>query len=161
LDDKDTDIINVHKSRQYALKLLSYRGRSEKELEERLRKKGFPETVIFSTIQYLRHRGLIDDMSLAESLKREAMSIKLLGYHGARRFMLHRGIPQPIVDVVLNLYEKEDIENAQKLVDKKLSRLETYPSEKVRRRIYNLLLRKGYSYETIKKIMPYKNFKED
>ena len=117
--------------------------------------------MIFSTIKYLRQIGLIDDMLLAESLKREAMSIKLLGQHGARRLMLHRGIPQHIVDVVLHLYEKEDIFNAQKLVDKKLRSLETYPLEKARRRIYNLLLRKGYSYEIINKVMRYKNFKED
>lgn len=150
-----------NKARQYALKLLSYRGRSEKELTERLIKKGFPETVIFSTIKYLRHIGLIDDMSLADSLRREALTIKLLGYHGARRFMLHRGIPQHIVDRALNSYEKEDIENAQKLVDKKYSQLEHYPLEKVKRRVYNLLLRKGYSYDTIKTVMKFKNFKED
>jgi len=149
------------KARQYALKLLCYRGRSEKELSERLIKKGFPETVIFSAIKYLRHIGLIDDMSLADSLRREALTIKLLGYHGARRFMLHRGIPQHIVDVALNSYEKKDIENAQKLVDKKYSKLEHYPPEKVKRRVYNLLLRKGYSYDTIKTVMRYKNFKED
>lgn len=149
------------KARQYAFKLLSYRGRSEKELKERLKKKGFSETVITSTLNNLRHIGLIDDMLLAESLKREAMTTKFFGQHRARKFMLDRGIPRNIIDLVLTSNEKEDIENAKKLLDKKLRNLENFPSEKIKRKLYNLLLRKGYSFETIKAVMKYKNFNEE
>ncbi|MEW6214049.1 MAG: RecX family transcriptional regulator [Nitrospirota bacterium] len=148
------------KARQYALRLLSYRGRSVKELEERLRKKGFPETVVSSTINHLRHVGLIDDMALAEALKREAMTNKLLGRDGVRRFMVNRGIPREIVDLMINTDETEEIENAGKLIDKKLRAIRNYPSEIAKRRLYNLLLRKGYSFDTIKMVLKDRNFKE-
>ncbi|MEW6419061.1 MAG: RecX family transcriptional regulator [Nitrospirota bacterium] len=152
--DKDIDI--VHKARQYALKLLSYRGRSEKELKERLIKKGITKSVASSTINYLKHVGLIDDKALAETLKREALTTKLLSQNGAKRFMLNRGIPREFVNMILSHDENEDIENARRLVEKKLKAYKNYSSETVKRRLHNLLLRRGYSFETIKRVLNYK-----
>ena len=137
------------KARQYALKLLSYRGRSERELEERLRKKGFTKTVTSSTINYLKDIGLVDDMSLAETLKRYALTTKMLSQVGAKKYMLNRGIRSDIVNIIFVNEENKDMENAGRLMDKKLKILGKYPAETVKRRLYNLLLRRGYSSETI------------
>jgi regulatory protein len=141
------------KAKQYAFKLLSYRGRSEKELKERLIKNGITKTVASSTIKYLKHLGLIDDMALAETLKREALTTKLLSQNGARRFILNRGIPYEIVNQILSNDENKDIENARRLVDKKLKAFKDYSSETAKRRLYNLLFRRGYSFETINKVL--------
>ena len=149
------------KARQYALRLLSYRGRSARELEERLRRKGFLGYVVSSTIRHLKHTGLIDDKALAEALKREAMTTKFLSQYGARRFMLARGISREIVDSIFSPNEKEDIKNANRLVDKKLRIIDNLPDEKIKRRLHNLLFRKGYSFETIESVLKKRNFKED
>ncbi len=150
-----------NRARQYAFKLLSYRGRSEKELEERLIKKGITKSVASSTINYLKDIGLIDDMALAETLKREAVTTKLLSQNGEKKFILNRDISREIVDLVFSNDENEDIENAGRLVDKKLKTFKNYSSETVRRRLYNLLLRRGYSFETIMAVLKDKTFKED
>jgi regulatory protein len=151
-----------NKARQYALKLLSYRGRSEKEMEERLIKKGIPGTEASSEIEYLKHAGLIDDKSLAEILKREALTTKMLSRNGARRFILNRGIPVNIADMVFSENENTDIDNATRLADKKFRVLKNYPPETARRRLYALLSRKGYSSDTIMTIFKKINFtKED
>lgn len=149
------------KARQYALRLLSYRGRSIRELQERLRQKGFPGHVVSSTIRHLKLTGLIDDKALAESLKIEAMTTKFLSQYGAKRFMLARGISREIVDSVFSPDEKEDIKNANRLVDKKLRIIDNLPDEKIKRRLHNLLFRKGYSFETIESVLKKRNFKED
>ena len=149
------------KARQYALRLLSYRGRSVRELEERLRRKGFTGYVVSSTIKHLKLTGLIDDKALAEALKREAMTTKFLSQYGARRFILARGISREIVDTVFSPDEEEDIKNANRLVDKKLRIIENLPTEKIKRRLHNLLFRKGYSLETIESVLKKRSFKED
>jgi regulatory protein len=148
------------KARQYAFKLLSYRGRSEKELESRLRKKGFTKTVASSTIGYLKQTGLIDDKALAETLKREALTTKLLSQSGAKRFMLTKGIPRDVVDSIFSNDKNEDFENASKLADKKLKVLKNYSSDTARRRLYNFLFRRGYSTDTIISVLKNKTFKE-
>jgi regulatory protein len=142
-----------NKARQYALKLLSYRGRSEKELEERLLKKGVTKPVVSSTINELKEIGVIDDMSLAEALKRQALTTKMLSQNGAKRYMQAKGIPRDIIDVVFYHDKNKDFDNALRLAGKKLMSLNHYPSEIVKRRLYNLLLRRGYSSETIMKVL--------
>jgi len=86
------------KARLYALTLLRYRGRSEKELRDRLRKKGYQQVDIDATVVNLRDSGFLDDKALAENLKRQAMTNKLLGFDGARRLMQQRGLPRQIID---------------------------------------------------------------
>jgi regulatory protein len=149
------------KTKQYALKLLSYKGRSEREMEERLRKKGFSHEVIVSTIQYLRDAGLLNDLSLAESLKREALTNRMLSQAGARNFILRRGIPKNIVDALFSSDENADFENALLFADKKLRLLAKYPAVTAKRRLYNLLLRRGYSVGTIMKVIKDKHLKEE
>ena len=153
--------VSDDKAKQYSLKLLSYRGRSEKELEERLRKKGVSARGITSTMRYLKDTGLLNDLSLAESLKREALTYRMLSQAGARYFMLRRGIPRSIVDSVLSNDDNIDIDNAVKFVDKKLRVLGKYPAETAKRRLYNLLLRRGYSSGTILKVLKEKIMKKE
>ncbi|MFA6056323.1 MAG: hypothetical protein WC769_13220, partial [Thermodesulfovibrionales bacterium] len=74
-------------AKQYALKLLGYRGRSEKELKDRMTGKGFSDTLISSTIDHLKNLGFVNDVSLAESLKREATASKFFSRNGARRYL--------------------------------------------------------------------------
>ncbi len=143
------------------MKLLSYRGRSEEEMGERLRKKGFTKKTASSTINYLKHIGLIDDMALAETIKKEAQTTKLLSQNGSRRFMINRGIPRAIVDMVVSHDENEDIENARRLVDKKLKAYRNYSSDAVNRRLHNFLFRRGYSFETIMAVLKEKTLKEE
>ena len=106
-----------------------------------------------STINYLKRIGLIDDKALAETLKREALTTKLLSLNGAKRFMLNRGIPPEFVNMVLSRDEKEDIENARRLVDRKLRVYKNYSPETAKRRLHGLLFRRGYSFETIKRVL--------
>jgi len=141
------------KAKQYAFKLLGYRGRSEKELKEKLVKKGISKAVASSTVKYLKHLGLIDDRSLAESLKRDALSRKLLSQKGASLFLHHRGVPREIINEVLDYDETLDLCNARRLLHKNIRPLRNYSSLKVKRRLYGLLARRGYSSDTIKKVL--------
>jgi regulatory protein len=142
-----------NKAKKYAFKLLSYRGRSEKELKERLMKKGISKTVVSSTITYLKHLGLIDDRSLAETLKTEALSRKLLSQKGASLFLHHRGVPREIINELLDYDETIDLRNARRLLDKNMHQHKNDSSLKSKRRLYGLLARRGYSSDTIQKVL--------
>ena len=149
------------KAKKYAFKLLSYRGRSEKELKERLIKKGISKTVASSIVQDLKRLGLIDDRSLAETLKREALSRKLLSHQGAIKFLNHRGIPHEIITQILDNDEIIDIENARRLISKKIKNLGNHSSLPVKKKLYGLLARRGYSSDTIRKVLKENTFQEE
>ncbi len=142
-----------NKIRQYALKLLGYRARSEKELKERLKNKGFTENEIILEIEYLKGLGFINDSLLAESLKRDASERKLLGSEGVRRYLLQKGIPRNIITSVCIDNDNEDLDKANQFLLKKIKNPGFHLNEKTKRRLYNQLLRRGYSSDIIFKAL--------
>lgn len=148
---------SYQKALQYAYKLLSYRGRSEKELSKRLSMKGYDTQLIEDIINKLKLSGFLDDSKLASSLKRHAKETKLLGFEGTKKFLMERGIPPDIIKGTIT--GLDETETAKKLIDKKIFAWEKLTAtqsniqlnEAALKKIYGLLNRKGFSYETIKK----------
>jgi regulatory protein len=149
------------KAKRYALNLLRYRGRSEKELGQKLRRRNIPEHIIASIIESLKKSGLVNDQHLAENLKQHALSIKLYSHRSARQFVLSRGIPRVIVDIIFARDDYSDIENARKLIRKKMNALKKYPHDVSRMRIYRSLSRKGYSSGTITRALKENDLQEE
>jgi regulatory protein len=130
--------------------LLSYRSRSEKELKERLEKKGFSESHISGTLRRLKQAGFIDDQALALDLKRQALDNKLLGHKSAKQFLLSRGLPDEIVNTSLIYDEETERQTIQKLIEKKLKTMGACPDKKKRKKLWDFLVRKGYTFSTIR-----------
>jgi regulatory protein len=138
-------------AKKYAFRLLGYRSRSEHELRERLEKKGFSEGTITSTLKHLKENGYIDDHALALNLKYQAFNNKLLGHKRAKMFLSSRGLPGEIVTAALQYDEEAESEKIQKLIDKKLKTMGNYLDKKNEKRLWDFLVRKGYSFSTIRR----------
>ncbi len=132
----------------YSLKLLGYRGRSEKELIKRLSMKGYNDSEIRDAVKRLQDMGLIDDRRLAIDFRNYAEINKKLGAAGTRNFLLSRGIPGELIEEACKDIDEES--TVIKLVEK---RVRDIKDEGEKRRIYSLLQRKGYSYQTIRKVI--------
>lgn len=132
----------------YALKLLSYRGRSERELINRLSIKGYTDEEIKRSLEELKDIGLIDDRKIALDFKNYAKETKKLGSMGIRNFLLSRGISVDVIEEICD--DNDEEEDAYKLIQKRIRNLE---DEKAKKRIYSLLQRRGYSFETIRKVL--------
>lgn len=132
----------------YALKLLSYRGRSERELINRLSIKGYSDEEIKKSLEELKDIGLIDDRKIALDFKNYAKETKKLGSMGIRNFLLSRGIPIDVIEEICD--DNDEEEDAYELIQKRIRNLE---DEKAKKRIYSLLQRRGYSFETIRKVL--------
>ena len=130
--------------------LLSYRSRSEKELQERLKNKGFSEHHIAGTLKYLKQAGHLDDHALALDLKRQAFNNKLLGHNRARSFLLDRGVPDDIVNETMTYDEETETQKIQKLIDKKLKTMGACPDNNKKKKLWDFLVRKGYRFSTIR-----------
>ncbi|MDA8338532.1 MAG: regulatory protein RecX, partial [Nitrospiraceae bacterium] len=151
---------NIQNALRHAFRLLGYRDRSEKEMYEKLTRKGFSEKVSGETVVYLRDKGFIDDRRFAEILKRDAVDRKHLGKRGARNYLINRGIAGDIVDDVLG-DDDDYFDAAKRLVERKLRNMKDYDSEKIKRRLWGMLSRRGFSYDTIKKVLQSFDFKEE
>ncbi len=152
---------SADKARSYALLLLRYRGRSKKELCDRLKKKGFAREEIEETLAFLARAGFINDRDLAENLKRQAMTNKLLGFEGARQFMRQRGLSKEIIDETLEYDEETELQNIRKLLEKKEKSIGKFPEPKRSRSLIGMLMRKGYPMAVIIKAVKISQFREE
>jgi len=151
---------SAHEAKRYSFKLLSYRGRSESELEERLRRKGYSEIVITAVLKDLKQSGYLDDAALALQLKRIGREKKLLGHQGIRLFLQKRGISDEVADQALDYDEDEELRSAQRLIEKRLRSAGSRLDEGGKRRLRNLMIRRGYSFDVIRKTMKNLDFQE-
>lgn len=145
---------------KYAFKLLRYRDRSEKEMYERLIQKGFSEKIALEAVEYLTDKGFIDDKRFAEILKRDAVQRKYLGKQGVKSYLLNKGIDLQVVEDILG-NEDDYLDVARNYVEKKLKNLKGYNDETIKKRLWGMLSRRGFSYDTIKKILKSFNLKEE
>ena len=139
---------NRGKALAYALKLLGYRQRSERELSQRLDRKGFTRAEAMEAVDRLKEAGYIDDAATARMLKDHAEGVKCLGRRGAKSFMRGRGIGSLDADEAL-----DEESAARRLLARKLRALEGQPRQVARRRLAGYLSRRGFSSEVTRKLL--------
>lgn len=137
---------------KHAFRLLGYRDRSEKEMCEKLLQKGFSEKVALEAVDYLKDKGFIDDRRFAEILRKNAVERKHLGKRGTRSYLMNKGIAVDIAEDILG--DDEDyLDAAKSFVEKKLRNMKVYDGETMKGRLWGMLSRRGFSYDTIDKVL--------
>ncbi len=139
--------------RDYALKLITIKDRTEKELRDKLREKNFNENTIEEEIEFLSHYGYINDKRYAEHFTHDGINIKKWGKSRIRTELLRRGVDRDVIDNVIEdaFMDVEDdrlqVEMEKRFVGADLSNM------KERTRIFNFYMRRGFSAEEIKGAM--------
>lgn len=147
----------VQKARNYAFLLLKFRPRSEKEICLRLRKKKFTTETIDKTLSFLKDKGFINDGDFARAWV-EARLKKPFGIRRISQELRLKGIDRPLIDCQIDrikqAYPEKEI--VSKIVLKKLKAMKGVAPDKIKRRVYGYLLRRGFSpdivIETLSKI---------
>lgn len=122
------------------------------EMAEKLQRKGFGSGQIEDVIKLLETAGLINDRALAADLLRYSVERKSLGNKGIRVFLARRGIDRELIDKTLSNHSPESDENAAlEFAERKLKILKRYPAEVIKRRLWGMLQRRGFSYEVVNK----------
>lgn len=138
------------KAKDIALKFLSYKARSEKEVRDKLVSKEVESMTIDRVIEFLKRYDYINDEKFANSYVRERIRLKLEGRKKLVYDLRQKGIKQEIIDHVLDNTDIDEIDQAIQLLEKKVHD-KTELDIKEKQRIYQFLLRKGFSYDIIKK----------
>lgn len=119
---------------------------------EKLKMKGFDSRQISSTIRFLEDAGLINDRTLAADLLKYSMQHKPLGKKGLRMFLSKRGIEKELVDSTISSHTSEmEEKSALEFIERKLKTLKNYPENVIKRRLWGMLQRRGFSGRVIYK----------
>ena len=91
-------VLDLAAARQKAYRLLSLRPHSEKELEKKLREKGFPAVVIKETLEKLHDLKYLNDESFATGWARNLAINKLWGNRKIISSLQEKGIGAQLID---------------------------------------------------------------
>ncbi len=150
---KKEDKRNLNRAREYALRLLEYRERSEQEIKERMARKNYDERLIKNTIKSLKNHNLVNDRRFAR-MWAESCLRRSYGRWKVRSDLNKKGIDEEIVEEVLReSYSKVDeVQIALALIQKK------WPFSKeekntLLRRVSDFLKRRGFPFEVIAEVI--------
>jgi len=126
-----------------ALRLLGVRWRSRAELQQRLRLAGFPAEEIDEAIQDLDRAGLVDDARFARAVVADRAGRRLAGDREIRMALRRGGVSEDTA-VAAMAAAGDESERALDLARKRAARLSGLEPATAYRRLYGLLLRRGF-----------------
>ena len=138
-------------SRKYALYLLEQRDLTEKQLRDKLVRRGYSEAVAGDTIAYVKSFNYIDDLRYAKHYieYRKAMKSR----RKINEDLMKKGISRDIISVAMEDCGdwNEDCQIEALLKKKSYDSEMADTSEK--RRVYGFLMRRGYQPDDIRRLM--------
>jgi regulatory protein len=152
---------NENEAKEVALRFLSFRRRTEKEIKDKLKKKGYDEKTIKRTIDKLKEYDLVNDSEFAIAWVKERLAYKPRGKRLLKQELWKKGIKKEIIDQVIEALCQDEDKSASELLQKIQKRYRNLEPKVAKRRMYGLLLRRGFSYETVSQALKNIIVKED
>lgn len=146
---------NKRKAKEIALNLLSYRARSEKEISQKLKNKGYSQAIIEDVIADLRRVNLLEDYEFASGWIKDRLKNRPRGVSLLRQELIRKGIEKEIIEKALEEFypENEEVRIASELIRKREKRYRELDRKIARKRMSDFLLRRGFSYEVVKEVL--------
>lgn len=139
--------LDLEAARQKAFRLLSLRPHSEKELEKKLREKGFPAVVVKETLEKLLDLKYLNDASFANQWARNLVVNKLWGNKKVAASLREKGVAADLIDEALEKARGELSEEAaiEIFIKKKAAKRKTAAWDfKEKQKIFQALLGRGF-----------------
>ncbi|MFC2017993.1 regulatory protein RecX [Chloroflexota bacterium] len=127
-----------------ALRYLSYRPRSEKEIKLCLNKRGFDDSSIESVLQSLREQLIVDDHAFARFWRHNRESFSPRSRALLQRELKEKGIAPHIIDEALDGFDDEW--SAYMAAQKKMKAFASLDYNGFHHRLGAFLRRRGFGY---------------
>jgi regulatory protein len=130
-----------------ATRYLGYRPRSEHELRQRLRQRGFSGDSIEAVLAKLKGQKLVDDIAFAQFWKDNRQSFSPRSQWLTRRELQQKGVAVEVIDQVVSSID--DADSAYRAAVTRACSLKVADYQGFRRRLGEYLKRRGFGYGII------------
>jgi regulatory protein len=142
----------IQDAKEAVFRLLRVRFRSEKEIRDRLIRKGFGRENIDGVVRYFKDIDLINDRRFT----RKWIASRLAKPFGANRIrfeLKEKGVEDSLVQEELEQATKEysEFEAVAELAKRQTAKYRGIEAGKMRQRVYAYLCRRGFTYQTVMK----------
>lgn len=133
------------KAKEICFDLLAVRARTQEELRQALRRKGFDEETSETLLGKLDRAGLVDDAEFAELWVKSRHTTQGLSRTALMAELRRKGVDDEIAAQAAGEVDRESEEQmARELVRKRLGSLGNVDEQTALRRLLGFLARKGY-----------------
>ena len=144
--------------REAALRLLERTRRTRRELERRLKEKGFEPASIAEVLDRLAEVGLVDDAEFARAWLAGRWGRKPSGWRRLEQELRARGVSQEDAQraravLVERGGAPDEVQSAARLVAQARKRYAKLEPHVQRQRLYALLARRGYDGDVIRRAL--------
>jgi regulatory protein len=142
-------------ARNAALRFLSVRPRSIREVRDKLREKEFGDEEIAKTLAELTRAGLLDDDAFARAYVRNARVVRPAGKVLIRQKLVLFGVPKEILETALaeefsaEEHEADAAKAAAGFLKKASAARRKEEPFKLKQRLTAFLLRRGYTWDVV------------
>jgi len=143
--------INSKQARFLAIKYLSRRNRSIKEMKDYLLKKGLEEDILSETITWLCDSNYLNNQKFAEEWVQSRLTLNPRGRQRLRAELYQKGISKDTIEQVIDksLPAENEIKVASELLIRHQRRFLGKEKLEIKRKIYNFLRYRGFSGSTV------------
>jgi Uncharacterized protein conserved in bacteria len=141
-------------AKQKAFRFLSIRPRSKKEIRDYLSRKEFTADITENVIARLESLSMLDDVSFARMVCRDALAKKPVGEKMLRQGLFKKGVPRPIIETVVAEFftPESELQMAVKAAERQRTRVERsskrLDNDHFKKKILDYLVRHGFTYDT-------------
>lgn len=139
-----------HKAYQRALHYLSFRARSQAEMERYLQDKGYSPEIVTEIIERLQSERYLDDQAFAEMWLENRERFRPRSRHALRYELRQKGIDETVIDTVLSDVDEDEL--AWAAVEPKLNGWKNLSEEALKKKIMGFLARRGFNYEIARSV---------
>ena len=142
----------MSQARATALRLLTRRDYTAKELRTKLLDRDVPEAEVASVLADLADSGVVNDRRVAESFVRVASTVKGRGRLRISRELEQRGVDRAVIrEALAALPEDDETASIRRFLERKHLPVRLSPAE--HRRVFGQLVRRGFSGDLIAKAL--------
>jgi regulatory protein len=141
----------LEKAQQRALNLISYRPRTVKEVQQRLKKAGADDETITSVVERLKVVGLLSDEAFGRAWVESRLRSSPRGKRLIAWELRQKGMSR--ADIEAALQGADDAESAYRAALKRLPRLQSLEPHERKRKLSEFLARNGFDYGTIEDVL--------
>lgn len=142
-------------ARNNAYMLLRQRPRSVHEIRSRLKLKGYAGPIIEDVVLGLERSGELNDERFARFWVESRMHMNPAGDIVLKYELKRNGVSEGIIDAVLTEKSEkyDEYEVALSMAKDRFERLKKLDRRKATKRIYDFLLRRGFKYDNIRRVI--------
>ncbi|HHY72004.1 MAG TPA: recombination regulator RecX [Bacillus bacterium] len=141
----------IKKAYNLALKYMSYRMKSEKEIHDYLQQKTYTEDIVGIVLERLRKNQYVNDLEFAKSFVRSRITNAIKGPLLIRQELQKKGVSESNIEESLKEFSTEkQLEIAVQFAEKNVKQKKALSEYQMKQKIGQALLAKGFSQNIVK-----------